>query len=55
MTKILPTLLETKIIQPTKIRLLDESYGSLKDRVEVGLDLLRNNKVSGEKVIVKVV
>lgn len=54
MTRILPTLLETKIIQPTKIRLLDESYGSLKDRVEVGLDLLRNNKVSGEKVIVKV-
>ncbi|KIK70456.1 hypothetical protein GYMLUDRAFT_209617 [Collybiopsis luxurians FD-317 M1] len=54
MPKILPALLETRIIQPTKIRLLDESYGSLKDRVEVGLDLLRNNKVSGEKVIVKV-
>ncbi|KAJ3856764.1 chaperonin 10-like protein [Lentinula lateritia] len=54
MTNILPTLLEKKIVQPTKIRLLDESYGSLKDRVEVGLDLLRNNKVSGEKVIVKI-
>ena len=54
MPKILPVLLETGIIQPTKIRLLDESYGSLKDRVGVGLDLLRNNKVSGEKVVVKI-
>lgn len=54
MPKILPALLEAKIIQPNKIRLLDESFGSLKDRVEVGLDLLRNNKISGEKVIVKV-
>ncbi|KAJ4464104.1 chaperonin 10-like protein [Lentinula edodes] len=54
MTNILPTLLEKNIIEPIKIRLLDESYGSLKDRVEVGLDLIRNNKVSGERVIVKV-
>ncbi|KAJ3989055.1 chaperonin 10-like protein [Lentinula detonsa] len=54
MTRILPSLLEKKVIEPTKIRLLDEAYGPLKDRVEVGLDLLRNNKVSGEKVIVKV-
>jgi len=28
--------------------------GTLKERVATGLDLLRNNKVSGEKVVVKV-
>jgi hypothetical protein len=28
--------------------------GSFQDRVIAGLDLLRNNKVSGEKVIVKI-
>ncbi|ESK93366.1 alcohol dehydrogenase [Moniliophthora roreri MCA 2997] len=53
MTSILPELLEAGIIQPNKVRLLDESVGSLKDRVATGLDLLRNNKVSGEKVVIK--
>ncbi|KAJ7463397.1 chaperonin 10-like protein [Mycena galericulata] len=52
MPKILPELLASGIIQPNRVRLLDQ--GSLKDRVETGLDLLRNNKISGEKVIVKV-
>ncbi|KAF9052400.1 GroES-like protein, partial [Hymenopellis radicata] len=52
MPKILPSLLEQGIIQPNRVKLLAE--GSLKDRVAVGLDLLRNNKVSGEKVVVKI-
>ncbi|KAJ6581935.1 GroES-like protein [Mycena capillaripes] len=52
MPGILPDLLKLDIIQPNRVRLLDQ--GSLKERVETGLDLLRNNKVSGEKVVVKV-
>ncbi|KAK7464437.1 hypothetical protein VKT23_006605 [Stygiomarasmius scandens] len=53
MPKILPHLLESGTIQPNRMRLLDESFGSLEERVGTGLDLLRNNKVSGEKVVVK--
>jgi len=49
---VLPPLLAGGAIQPNKDRLMDQ--GSLKDRVAAGLDLLRNNKVSGEKVIVKI-
>jgi hypothetical protein len=49
--KVLPPLLASGAIQPNKVRLLDQ--GSLKDRVIEGLELLRTNKVSGEKVIVK--
>ncbi|KAJ6456088.1 chaperonin 10-like protein [Mycena sanguinolenta] len=52
MPRILPQLLSSGIIQPNKVRLLNE--GTLKERVATGLDLLRNNTVSGEKVIVKV-
>ncbi|KAJ7250495.1 GroES-like protein [Mycena haematopus] len=52
MSKILPQLLSSGFIQPNRVRLLDK--GTLKERVATGLDLLRNNKVSGEKVIVKV-
>ncbi|KAJ7068866.1 chaperonin 10-like protein [Mycena belliarum] len=52
MPKILPELLAKGIITPNRIRLLDE--GSFEQRVAAGLDLLRNNKVSGEKVVVKV-
>lgn len=51
MPKILPQLLEKGLIKPNNIRLLNK--GSLKERVEEGLDLLRNNKVSGEKVVVE--
>ncbi|KAG6865103.1 hypothetical protein C0991_005064 [Blastosporella zonata] len=51
-TKIIPSLLETGMIQPNRLRLLDQ--GSFKERVEQGLDLLRNNRISGEKVVVKV-
>ncbi|KAE9400989.1 NAD(P)-binding protein [Gymnopus androsaceus JB14] len=54
MQKILPAVLEAGSIQPNRVRLLDESVGSLKDRVAFGLDLLRKNKVSREKLIVKV-
>ncbi|KAJ7698970.1 chaperonin 10-like protein [Mycena rosella] len=52
MPKILPHLLETGLIQPNRVRLLDQ--GTFKERVAIGLDLLRNNKVSGEKIVVKV-
>ncbi|KAG6911275.1 hypothetical protein DXG01_002114 [Tephrocybe rancida] len=51
-TKIIPSLLEKGIIEPNRVRLMDQ--GSFKDRVEQGLDLLRNDKISGEKVVVKV-
>jgi hypothetical protein len=50
--KVLPPLLASGAIQPNKVRLMDQ--GALKDRVAAGLDLLRNNKVSGEKVIIKI-
>lgn len=52
MPKILPALLEAGIIKSNRVRLLDQ--GTFKERVAVGLDLLRNNKVSGEKVVVRV-
>jgi hypothetical protein len=52
MPKILPDLLLKGIVTPNRIKLLDK--GSFKDRVTEGLDLLRNNKVSREKVVVKV-
>ncbi|SJL15756.1 related to Zn-dependent oxidoreductases [Armillaria ostoyae] len=52
MPRILPELLERGIIQPNRIHLLDQ--GTFKERVAVGLDLLRHNKVSGEKLVVKI-
>ncbi len=52
MPKILPSLLVSGYIMPSRVRLLDQ--GSFKERVAGGLDLFRNNKVSGEKVVVKV-
>lgn len=52
MPEILPALLSAGNIQPNRVRLLDQ--GTLKERVDIGLDLLRHNKVSGEKVIVKI-
>ncbi|KAJ7699623.1 chaperonin 10-like protein [Mycena rosella] len=52
MPVILPQLLAAGIIQPNRVRLLEQ--GTFKERVAAGLDLLRNNRVSGEKVIVKV-
>jgi hypothetical protein len=51
MPKILPELLASGLIQPNRVRLLDQ--GTFKERVATGLDLLRNNRISGEKVVVK--
>ncbi|KAI5115942.1 hypothetical protein M0805_004939 [Coniferiporia weirii] len=51
MPKILPQLLESGLLRPNPVRLMKD--GTLKERVEEGLDLLRNNKISGEKVIVE--
>lgn len=52
MPKILPSLLERGLIEPNRIRLLEQ--GSLTERVVTGLELLRSNQVSGEKVVVKI-
>lgn len=52
MPQILPALLEAGHIKPARVRLMDE--GSFKERVGTGLELLRENKISGEKVVVKV-
>ncbi|KAG1813975.1 chaperonin 10-like protein [Suillus subaureus] len=52
MPKILPRLLEEAIIQPNRVRLFDQ--GSLQDRCQEALDVVRNGQVSGEKVVVKV-
>jgi hypothetical protein len=45
-------LLESGYIKPSRVRLINT--GTFKDRVNHGLDLLRNNKVSGEKVVVEI-
>jgi hypothetical protein len=50
--KILPELLEKGLLEANRTRLINT--GTLKERVEQGLDLLRNNKVSGEKIVVEV-
>ncbi|KAG6808566.1 hypothetical protein H0H92_003704, partial [Tricholoma furcatifolium] len=50
-SKIIPSLLETGIVTPNRVRLIDQ--GTFTERVEQGLNLLRNNKISGEKVVVK--
>lgn len=52
MPKILPRLLEEAIIQPNRVRLFDQ--GSLQDRCQEALDVVRNRQVNGEKAIVKV-
>jgi len=51
--RILPKLLAEGLIKPSRVRLIEN--GALKERAETALDLLRNNKISGEKVVVKVV
>ena len=52
MPKILPSLLERSIIKPNRVRLFDQ--GSLKDRAQAALDTHRENKVSGEKLVIKI-
>ena len=49
---ILSRLIEIKAIEPNKVRLLKE--GTLKERVTEGVELLRDNKISGEKVVVQI-
>lgn len=46
----LPHLLETGEIHPNPVRLMNE--GNVLERVNAGLELLRKNRVSGEKVVV---
>ncbi|KDQ09136.1 hypothetical protein BOTBODRAFT_138161 [Botryobasidium botryosum FD-172 SS1] len=52
MPEILPGLLASGDLKPNRVRLFDT--GSFEERVKAGLDVLRNNQVSGEKVVVKV-
>lgn len=52
MPEIVTGLLASGSLQPNRVRLLET--GSFLDRVKEGLDLLRNNKVSGEKIVIKV-
>jgi hypothetical protein len=54
MPKILPDLLAQGNIEPNRVRLLDSRQKSLKDRVQEGMELLRENRVSGEKIVVKI-
>jgi hypothetical protein len=49
---ILAELLEKGLIGATRYRVMDQ--GSLQQRAEEALELLRTNQLSGEKVIVKV-
>lgn len=52
MPKILPQLLADKLIQPSRVRLFQN--GTFKERAEEALDLIRHNKISGEKAIIRV-
>lgn len=52
MTKIVPQLLSSGGLKPNRVKLLTQ--GTFKERAEIGLDLLRNNKISGEKVVVEI-
>jgi hypothetical protein len=48
----LPKLLEENLIKPNRFKLLD--HADLLTRTKDGLDLYRQNKISGEKLIVKI-
>jgi hypothetical protein len=50
--KILPQLLTDELIQPSRVRLIQD--GTFNERAEEALDLIRRNKVSGEKVVIRV-
>jgi hypothetical protein len=52
MPKILPQLLEHDLLKPNRVRLFDQ--GSLQDRCQEALDVVRKGQVGGEKVVVKV-
>ena len=48
--KVLPELLQKGLIKPNRFRLLDQ--GKLLDRTEEAIDLFRQQKISGEKLII---
>ena len=52
MPSILPQLLQDGIIKPNPVIVLNE--GSMLERAEKALDLLRNNQLSGKKVLVEI-
>ena len=51
--KILPQLLEHRALRPNRIHLFKESDGPLLGRVKTALELIRENKISGEKVVIE--
>jgi hypothetical protein len=51
LSKILSSLLSTGMFQPNRMVLMGK--GSLKERVEKGLGLLRNNQARGQKIVIK--
>ncbi|KAI0091670.1 chaperonin 10-like protein [Irpex rosettiformis] len=53
MPKLLPQLLASKALRPNRIRLFKESDGPILERVKTALDLHRENKVSGEKIVIE--
>lgn len=53
MPKILPQLLEDGLIEPNSVLVMKE--GTMCERTAKALDLLLNNKVSGQKIVVKIV
>ncbi|EJD42188.1 GroES-like protein [Auricularia subglabra TFB-10046 SS5] len=54
LTRYLPQLLAAGEIAPVPKRVIEEPSQSLSARVSAGLDLLRDNAVSGQKLVVKV-
>jgi hypothetical protein len=48
----LPKLLSENLIKPNRFKLLD--HADLLTRAKDALDLLRQNKISGEKLVVKI-
>ena len=48
----LPKLLSENLIKPNRVKLLD--HGDFLTRTKDALDLYRQNKISGEKLVVKI-
>lgn len=55
MPKIFPQLLRDKVLRANPVISFKAQDGPLLDRVKKALDLHRENKVSGEKVVVETV
>lgn len=54
MPKILPQLLGDGLIKANPLLVMGESDGSMIERTNKALDLLRNNKANGRKVLAKI-